>query len=132
MGPEPSAAFPPSRGLSPLSPSPGAVLGLRRVLEGVQGRRVAEPGRAGGGQLAAGERAWEEGATPRALGAGWRGGRCPAPTEQATVWFCDASTLYRAVPECFAPAFGDVSCRETNGSAVHPRLHLFFFLPACC
>lgn len=51
-GPKPSAASrpsAPSRGPFPSLPSPGAVLGARRVLEGVQGHRhrVAEPGLAG-------------------------------------------------------------------------------------
>ena len=56
-GPKPSAASRPSvpsQGPSPSLPSPSALFGARRVLEGVRGHRVAEPGSAGSGQLAAG------------------------------------------------------------------------------
>lgn len=49
-------------------------------------RGIGWPSRAGGrGQLAAGGAGSSGGATVRTLGAGWREGLCPAPTEQATV-----------------------------------------------
>lgn len=121
MGPKPRASFPSSRGLSPLIPSSGAALGLRRVLEGVQGPRVAEPGRPESGLGKRGRRC------ARARAAGGREGRCPAAPEQATVRFSGSSAPGRAGAQALRT--GLKACfLSGNGAAVPQRLRL---LPIC-
>lgn len=83
-------------------------------------------GQLGGGFRTCGERS----ASGRSSGLGRRGrlcsgsrlreGRCPAPTEPATVWFSDSSTDYKAGSEILCTGLEGYFL-SGNGTAVHQR-----------